>query len=141
MNRKKAVLTGTLTGTGIGLFSASLSLAVWAFLASSIPALNGWNPAVARAILLFSLTNGAIIGGLNGVLYSEGNGREQVILSILMSLAVGAAKALLGGYAIHSLMPIAIYGLAFLNGWLVTVTAVPVIKRTTGIQSNNVLIG
>lgn len=141
MNRKKAVLIGTLTGTGVGLVCASLALAAWAFLAGSIPALTGWDMAAARASLSFSLVNGAIIGGLNGALYSEGNGREQVILSTLMSLAVGAAKALLGNYAIHSLMPVAIYSLALLNGWLAAAIVAPVIKRTTSIQSNNVLIG
>jgi hypothetical protein len=140
MNRIKAILIGTITGTIIGLASTVLAAAAWLLLAGQIAAPGHWDGTVTITLLSFCLVQGAIIGSLNGSFGPALGNLEQIAVSVLLSLSLGAVRVMLGGFDGQSLLPVAIYGLAFVNGGLTAVTSRLILHRTAGIDERNLLI-
>ncbi|MEJ2749322.1 MAG: hypothetical protein P8183_15665 [Anaerolineae bacterium] len=136
MNRIKAILVGTITGTVIGLSSTVLAGVGWRLLNAP----GHWDGTVTAALLTFCLIQGAVIGGVNGGLCAALCNLEQVIVSVLLSLALGAVRVIPGGFDGHSLLPIAIYGLAFVNGGVTAVTLILILRRTVRIDERDLLI-
>lgn len=140
MNRIKALLIGTITGTVMGLISTVLAAASWLLLNEQLGVPGLWDGTVTVTLLSFALVQGAVIGGLNGGLSSMLGSLEQVVVSVLLSLALGAVRVIPGGFDGQSLLPVAIYGLAFVNGGVTAVTLLLILRRTAGIDERNLLI-
>jgi hypothetical protein len=140
MNRIKAILIGTITGSIVGLTSTVLAAAAWLLLANRVHTPGHWNGTVTFTLLSFCLVQGAVIGGLNGGLCPTLCNLEQVVISILLSLAAGAVWVMAGGFSSQSLLPVAIYGLAFINGGVTAVTLLLILRRTARIDERNLLI-
>lgn len=140
MNRIKAILIGTFIGIVVGLASTILAGAGWLLLNGRLNAPVHWDGTVTVALISFCLVQGAIIGGLNGGLCLALGNLEQVVVSVLLSLALGAVRVMAGGFGSQSLLPVAIFGLAFVNGGVTAVTLLWILRRTAGIDERNLLI-
>ena len=140
MNRIKAILIGTITGSIVGLTSTVLTATVWLLLAGRVNAPGHWDGTVTLTLFSFCLVQGAVIGGLNGGLCPTLCNLEQVVISILLSLAAGAVRVMAGGFGSQSLLPIVIYGLAFVNGGVTAIILLVVLRRTARIDEHNLLI-
>ena len=141
MNRIKVIFLGAITGMGIGLLNAILAVLGWLILASLVSGFGSWTTAVSNTLLLFCLIQGLIVGAINACLCLALVKHEQIIVSILLSLAIGAARIMIGGYANDSLLPIAIYSLSCLNGLVAATIIMPLSRRAIGEPTNNMLIG
>ena len=83
----------------------------------------------AVSLLLFGLMTASTVTlfcTLFGYLF---NRRERVLISILISLALAATNVLNGEFASYSLLPLAIYAIALLNGLLVSLLVTAVSSR------------
>jgi uncharacterized membrane protein len=140
MNRTKAILVGTITGTITGFTSVGLTAVAWLFLANQIHTPGHWDSTVTIILLSFGLVQGAIIGGINGGLCPTLCHPEQVIVSVLLSLAIGAVRVLTGGFDSQSLLPVVIFGLAFINGGLTAAVLLIIFRRMTENQHGHLLI-
>ena len=140
MNRIKAILIGTITGSIVGLTSTVLTAVVWLLLSNRLNAPGQWDTTVTITLLSFCLVQGAIIGGVNGGLCQALCNLEQVGISILLSLAAGAIRVIAGEFGSQSLLPVAIFGLAFVNGGVTAVTLLLILRRTARIDERNLLI-
>jgi hypothetical protein len=140
MNRIKAMMMGMLTGTLIGLTTTALAAAAWLFLAGRLNAPGHWDGTVTITLLSFSLLQGLVIGGLNGSLCPALGNRELVAVSVLLSLALGAIRVMVSGFGNQSLLPVAIYGLAFINGGVTAVASLLMLHRTARSDEGNLLI-
>lgn len=140
MNRIKAILIGTITGTCVSLASTALAAVAWISLAEQVHAPGLWDGTVTLTLLSFCLVQGIVIGSLNGGLGLALGGLEQVVISVLLSLAVGAIRVMVGGFDTQSLLPVAIYGLAFVNGGVTAVALLLILRRTAGFDERNLLL-
>jgi hypothetical protein len=140
MNRIKAILIGTIIGTLVSLTGAALSAAFWPVLAGQLHVPGHWDGTVTATLLTFCLIQGAVIGSLNGGLRLALGNLEQVVVSVLLSLAIGAVRVMAGSFGSQSLLPIAIYGLAFVNGGVTAVTLLLILRRTAGFDERNLRI-
>ncbi|MCB9445660.1 MAG: hypothetical protein H6669_15645 [Ardenticatenaceae bacterium] len=136
MNRIKAILIGTITGVVVGLASTALAGIGWRLLNAP----GHWDGTVTMALLTFCLIQGAVIGVVNGGLCAALCNLEQVMVSVLLSLAMGAVRVIPGGFDGRSLLPVAIYGLAIVNGGVTAVTLLLILRRTAKIDERNLLI-
>jgi hypothetical protein len=140
MNRIKAILIGTMTGTFVGLSSTVLTAVIWLLLSGRLNTPGHWDGTVTIALLSFCLVQGGIIGGVNGSLCQALCNLEQIIISVLLSLAMGAVRVMAGGFGSQSLLPVAIFGLAFVNGGVTAVALLLVLRHSARIDERNLLI-
>jgi len=140
MNRTKSILTGMITGTIAGLANTVLAAIAWLLLDGLSSAPGHWDGTVTVTLLSFGLVQGAVIGSLNGGLRPVLGSLEQVVVSVLLSLALGAVRVIPGGFDGQSLLPVAIYALALFNGGFTAVTLRLILRRTAGIDERNLLI-
>ena len=140
MNRIKAILIGTITGTVVGLTSTVITAVVWPLLADLLNVPGHWDATVTITLLLFGLVQGAIIGSVNGGLCQALCNLEQVVISVLLSLALGAIRVIVGSFGSQSLLPVAIFGLAFVNGGVTAIILLLILRRTARIDERNLLI-
>jgi hypothetical protein len=140
MNRIKAILIGMITGSIVGLTSTVVTAVIWLFLSDRLQTPGHWDGSVTIALLTFCLVQGGIIGGVNGGLCRALCNLEQVVISVLLSLALGAVRVLTGGFGSQSLLPLAIFGLAFVNGGVTAVTLLLILRHTARINESNLLI-
>lgn len=140
MNHLKAILIGTITGTFVGLCSTVLTAVTWLLLSGRLHTPGHWDGTVTFALLSFSLVQGVIIGGTNGSLCQALCNLEQIVISVLLSLAMGALRVIGGGFGSQSLLPVAIFGLAVVNGGVTAVALLLVLRRSARIDERNLLI-
>lgn len=79
-----------------------------------------------RVLFPFGSICGAVIGGMHSVLRNALDSRELITLCTLISIAIGSAVIMNGGFADRSRMPFAIYGLAIING----LSVLPLVEMT-----------
>lgn len=108
-------LRTVILGTGAGVALGAISL----MLVHAGLSLSGGRVALPPAVMLSAVGGGALAGTVGVVLGCLVTRRERTILSTLVTLALAAAVVLGGHYANGSLVPVAIYGLALVNGPIV----------------------
>ena len=115
-------VTKLLLGTTIGGISGLVTSILFLLLTLLLPSVQAEMNLVTRALVVlipFGFAGGAVIGGLSTSLRNTLNSLEMMVISILLSLAMGSAIIMAGQFDARSRMPIAIYGLAVLNGIIV----------------------
>jgi hypothetical protein len=111
----------------------------WLLLNGRFETPGHWDGTVTFTLLIFCLIQGAVIGALNGGLSLALGYVEQVAVSILLSLALGALRVMAGGFDGDSLLPLAIFGLAIVNGGGTAVTLLLILHRTGEIDESHLL--
>ncbi len=118
MKSIKASLFGMLIGAVLGMLVTLIAGVIWSEL-SSQPAGTSQMLLIIKALTPFSVFNGAMIGGLAAVCRMF-RINEVCLLGVLVSVAAASVVVMRGGFANGSLLPIALYGIALVNGLLVT---------------------
>lgn len=111
MRSLRIFLMGTAAGVALSLLNLILTYAGQLVLVGQ--------PGLPLALVVSGVAVGIIAGGAGMALSRLTVGGERVLLVLLISAAVASVAVYSGGYGNGSRIPVAIYGLALLNGLLI----------------------
>ena len=120
MKTLKSIALGTIAGTVLSLLGVALVAGAWLLLTGHV--------AVLQTVLLIGVLNGAVVGAVGVTVRGLTAGAERIAVAVLVSVAVAALCVMLGSYE-GSMVPVAIYALAIVNGLLIA-------RATAGLARN-----
>lgn len=114
-------LARLILGIVIGVLISSMTLAIAQMAMNALVEGASLSKTMTVLMLLLGMLLGVVSVGLSYIT----DGKERLLLVVLVGVGLAALVVLVGGYGNRSLMPICIYGLALLSSLLIArVTAV-----------------
>jgi len=117
MRSLRTIIKGMIVGLMLSTVNLGITYAGKSLIAG--------RPGLPLALIIAGLAMGLVAGAAAVVMGHLSAGRERMILVLLVNMAVASLAVYLGGYGNGSLVPPAIYGLALINGLLISAASSP----------------